>query len=390
MRTEGNGSAIIHTSNSNSSKHEATVQKRIKFTIAGTIFNITDRYEVLERCGVGAYGIVVCAMDRLTGEKVAIKKITNVFDNSREYQKRILREIASLKHLSGHENIIQLIEIIPPENFESFNDVYIVTNFMDTTLKDMLKDKKVSGNMTPDHAKWFLYQILKGLSYMHASGIVHRDIKPSNILIDKNMDLRLCDMGLSREYSMQKEVEMTTYVSTRWYRAPELLLKYPKSGPAIDMWSVGCIFAEMLGKKVLFQGSHYIQQLELILDVCGTPSTDQEFASIKGSPEAIRWLKTLRRRNRKDFSQLFPDVKDPLVFDLLDRMLQLDPDKRITADEALRHEYFSDFHEEEEEETDSVSKTGVSSSDHFPGKFVFNIPNMREIKEQMFKLVAAA
>lgn len=347
----------------------STSPSRKKVKIAGSEFNVPERYEILERVGHGAYGVVVSAMDTLTGQKVAIKKICNVFENSREYQKRILREIASLKHLTGHSNIIELIEVIQPEDFESFNDVYIVCNYMDTTIKDMLKNKQVAQGVTDDHVKWFLYQLLRGLKYMHSAGVVHRDIKPSNILVDKDMELRLCDMGLSREYSLQEEMEMTFYVSTRWYRAPELLLRYNRSGPAIDMWSAACIFAELMSKKVLFPGNHFIQQLEMILDVCGTPQTDEEFEAVKGSTEAKRWLKTLRKRPRKNLKDLFPDA-NPIALDLLDKMLQLNPEKRISAAQALQHDYFADFHDEEDEPIADA--------------FQFSIPNMREIKQQMF------
>jgi len=347
-------------------------EQRKKVTIAGCVFNVPERYEIQQRIGLGAYGIVVSAIDKINGRKVAIKKIGNVFESSREYQKRILREIASLKHLSGHSNIIELIEIIQPEDFESFNDVYIVCNYMDSTIKDMLKNKQVAKGITDDHVKWFVYQLLKGLKYMHSAGVVHRDIKPSNILIDQDMELRLCDLGLSREYSIKEEMEMTTYVSTRWYRAPELLLRYSRSGPAIDIWSAGCIFAELLSpeKKVLFPGNHYIQQLEIILDLCGTPQTEEEYNMVKGSPEAKRWLKTLRKRPRKNLQALFPTA-NPLALDLLDKMLQLDPEKRISAAQALQHEYFADLYDEEEEEELAES-------------FNFSIPNIREIKQQMF------
>jgi serine/threonine protein kinase len=155
-------------------------QQRNKVIIAGCEFNVPDRYEITQRIGLGAYGIVVSAIDKTTGSKVAIKKIANVFESSREYQKRILREIASLKHLSGHSNIIELIEIIQPEDYDSFNDVYIVCNYMDSTIKDMLKNKQVAKDITDDHIKWFVYQLLRGLKYMHSAGVVHRDIKPSN------------------------------------------------------------------------------------------------------------------------------------------------------------------------------------------------------------------
>jgi len=469
--TTTNDTNTHHTTTINNNNN-SYAQKRNKFFISGAEFNITDRYEPIERVGMGAYGLVISAIDKQTNQKVAIKKITNVFDNSREYQKRILREVASLKYLSGHENIIELIEIIQPENFESFNDVYIVTNYMDTTLKDLLrqqltnntnnnnnKNKNNSQNsqnnsssnssnssseLTIEHMKWFMYQLLQGLNHMHMNGIVHRDIKPSNILVNQDMELRLCDMGLSREYSFKEETEMTTYVSTRFYRAPELLLKYTRSGPAIDVWSVGCIFAEMLNKKVLFPGSHYIQQLELILDVCGTPMNNEEYAQLKGSPEAVRWLKTLKKRPRKNFVQLFPRA-DADAVDLLEKMLQLDPDHRITIQQALYHPFFAEIHsvnnqdEEEEEEGVSCDDDGDSIMEHNDPVVVvydddddslqqqqqqekqqkqhdvmmamkttttkneaammmmmdnverlFNIPSVREIKVQMFKLVAAA
>jgi serine/threonine protein kinase len=343
-----------------------TTQQESKKSIT---FSLPSKYKVVQCIGQGAYGSVVSAIDEDTGEMVAIKKVSDVFEQTEEYQARILREVAVLKHLRGHSNIIELKEVIQPDDYETFRDVYIVSNLMDVTFKDMLRDRNTMMKMTDEHVKWFLYQILRGVKYMHSAGIVHRDLKPANLLLNDNMDLMICDMGLAREFDAEDEKEMSTYVVTRWYRSPELILGYERTGPAVDMWSIGCIFAEMLRKshRPLFGGSSSIQQIELILDVLGTPQT------VKGNPGALRWLKKQPVKPKKSLSHLFPKTTSAAL-DLLERMLHMDPDQRISAEQALRHEYLADLHDETDEP--------VSTE-----KFQFTVQESIQIKDQMYDQV---
>jgi len=175
--------------------------------------------------------------------------------------------------------------------------------------------------------------------------------KPSNILLNADMDVKLCDFGLSRGVDFETDPTMsTTYVATRWYRAPELLLMWEKASKALDLWSIGCIFAEMLDsppkRRVLFPGKHYLNQLELILNVCGTPPEDE----IKGCLKAKRYMKTLAKKPKQEFKNMFPNA-NPLAIDLLDKLLAFDPTKRITVEDALAHPYLESMHDPEDEPT---------------------------------------
>jgi serine/threonine protein kinase len=318
--------------------------------LAGTQFQISERYRIIDVCGQGAYGVVARAVDALTGQVVAIKKISNVFQMDDTYQKRILREVYITKHLRGHENIVQLIDLPPPESIDNFNDVYIVTEYMGVTLSQVIRSEQDFEQNVP---QYFIYYILRGLKYMHSAGIVHRDIKPSNILLNEDMDVKICDFGLSRSLyeNGASSPDMTTYVVTRWYRAPELLLKYDKVSYPVDIWSVGCILAQMLMSRgnrfPLFKGEDAPSQLESIIAILGTP----EVSDICGSDKAQEYIvQTLSGHTKKDWSTIFKDnyeYIDPRALDLLDKMLQFNPHKRISVDEALEHPFFSDIHQNE-------------------------------------------
>merc|ERR1719158_1527483 len=209
--------------------------------------------------------MVVSAMDVKTQCKVAIKKISP-FEHQ-TYCQRTLREIKILNRFQ-HENIIDIRDILRPINIDQLRDVYIVQSLMETDLYKLLKTQRLSN----DHICYFLYQILRGLKYIHSANVLHRDLKPSNLLLNTTCDLKICDFGLARTNS-EKEY-MTEYVVTRWYRAPELLLSCADYTAAIDVWSVGCIFAELLGRKPLFPGKDYVHQLNLITRVLGSPSEE--------------------------------------------------------------------------------------------------------------------
>ena len=225
-------------------------------------FEVDSRYAIVETIGNGAYGVVCSAVDNKTGCKVAIKKISRAFDVP-AITKRTLREIKILKHFK-HDNVIGIKEILrPPEDLSLFHDVYVVFDLMESDLHHIIHSKQSLSN---EHIEYFLYQILRGLKYIHSANIIHRDLKPSNILVNHDCELKIGDFGMARSLlsspNEQKRV-MTEYVATRWYRAPELMLSVHQFSYGIDIWSVGCIFAEMLGRTPIFPGSNYLNQLQV-------------------------------------------------------------------------------------------------------------------------------
>ena len=165
-----------------------------------------------------------------------------------------------------------------------------------------------------------------------------------NLLVNKNCDLKICDFGLARAIDPseeKKDLGLTEYVVTRWYRAPELLVENQSYTTAIDVWAVGCIFAEMLGRKALFPGRDYLQQLRLIVDTLGPPSASD--LSMIGNPQAVEYIKALPKRERVPFEKLYTNASKEAI-DLLEKMLVFDPRKRITAADALKHEYLTALH----------------------------------------------
>ncbi|KAK9940291.1 hypothetical protein M0R45_016959 [Rubus argutus] len=312
----------------------------VQYNLLGNLFQVSAKYvPPINPVGRGAYGIVCCATNSETKEDVAIKKIGNAFDN-RIDAKRTLREIKLLRHMD-HDNIVKIKDIIRPPNKENFNDVYIVSELMDTDLNQIINSSQA---LTDDHCQYFLYQLLRGLKYIHSANILHRDLKPSNLLLNANCDLKICDFGLARTTS---ETDfMTEYVVTRWYRAPELLLNCSEYTAAIDIWSVGCIFMEILMREPLFPGKDYVQQLSLITELLGSPE-DSNLGFLR-SENAKKYVKQLPHVPKQPFAQKFPNVS-PVAIDLAEKMLVFDPSKRITVEEALNHPYLSSLHTINEE-----------------------------------------
>ncbi|KAI6148560.1 mitogen-activated protein kinase [Pisolithus tinctorius] len=311
-------------------------------------FNVGTQYQVLDVVGEGAYGIVCSAIHRPSGRKVAIKKIAP-FDHSM-FCLRTLRELKLLKFLSEagvSENIISILDIIKPPSLEAFKEVYLIQELMETDMHRVIRTQDLSD----DHAQYFVYQTLRALKALHSADVIHRDLKPSNLLLNANCDLKVCDFGLARsvrtaEPSGTETGFMTEYVATRWYRAPEIMLTFKQYTKAIDVWSVGCILAEMLSGKPLFPGRDYHHQLSLILDVLGTPTLDEFYAiTTRRSRDYIR---ALPFRKRKPFAQLFPNA-NPLAIDFLTKTLTFDPKKRLTVEEALEHPYLEAYHDPEDE-----------------------------------------
>ena len=223
--------------------------------------HILKRYELIKKQGKGAYGVVYKAMDKKTKEIVALKKNFDAFQNVTD-SKRTYREITLLQELNGHDNIIKLLNVIKADNEK---DIYLIFEFMETDLHTVIR----SNILEPIHKQFVMYQLLKALKFIHSAGIVHRDLKPSNILINSDACIKICDFGLARSVMSLtgKDIIMTDYVATRWYRAPEVLLGSTKYNSQADMWSVGCIFGELLNGKPMFPGTSTLNQLNKILEI---------------------------------------------------------------------------------------------------------------------------
>ncbi|TMW66378.1 hypothetical protein Poli38472_004143 [Pythium oligandrum] len=312
------------------------------FAVSGTTFDIDLKYKFLKPIGHGAYGVVISAENGETTDKVAIKKISKAFEDIVD-AKRILREIKLLQHFD-HENVITIVDLLPPPSITHFDDVYIITDLMETDLHRIIYSRQP---LTDDHIQYFLYQILRALKYIHSANVLHRDLKPSNLLLNSNCDLKVCDFGLARGVEPDEEnMDLTEYVVTRWYRAPEIMLSTKEYTKAIDIWSTGCIFAELLGRKPLFPGDDYIHQLQIICEKLGTPTEDElHFVT---SEKARRFMKNQPMQPGVPFARVFPTAK-PAAIDLLEKMLVFDPAKRISVEDALEHPYLESLHNVEDE-----------------------------------------
>ncbi|KAG8391121.1 hypothetical protein BUALT_Bualt01G0155000 [Buddleja alternifolia] len=218
------------------------------------------RYEYINIISGGSYGIVYRALDKITGKIVAMKQEIHGLSESS------LREINILKSLPRHPSIVELKDVIT----DGRDQVYVVMEYLETDLERYIDMKEKSLGIS--EVKCLMKQLLEGVKFLHENGVMHRDLKPLNLLMNIRGDqLKICDFGLSRQFG-SRSGSYTPGVVTIWYRAPELLLGAKKYSSAIDMWSVGCIMAELMLKEVLFKGGSELEQLSKIHNVLGAPS----------------------------------------------------------------------------------------------------------------------
>lgn len=331
---------------------------------------VLEKYDVTQKLGRGAYGIVWKAVDKKSKEVLAVKKCYDAFRNSVDAQ-RMFREVLYLLELRDHPNIVQLRDVLRTDNKL---DVYLLFEYVESDLHSVIK----ANILEPIHEQYITYQLFCALKYIHSAQIVHRDIKPANIIINSGCQLKLCDFGLCRSIAHEsgrrrwwrwrrgerqkeegKKSALTDYLATRWYRAPEVLLGSTEYSTSFDVWAVGCVLGEIIARKPIFPGSSTMNQLECILKVTGCPT-----------PEDIKAMKTQSEKESKSMiDQILKDdtkgleveakgaaeileaigealpLASPEASDLLRLCLMLNPSERIVAQDGLRHPYVIQFYD---------------------------------------------
>ncbi|KAI8332616.1 protein serine/threonine kinase [Chlamydoabsidia padenii] len=292
-----------------------------------------DKYQKIEKLGEGAYGIVYKAQNRETNEVVALKRIR--LDNEEEgVPCTAIREISLLKELKD-QNIVRLYDVLHKER-----KLILVFEYLDSDLKKFLDSN--GGDLDELTIKQMMYQLLKGIAFCHEHRVLHRDLKPQNLLINKKGELKLGDFGLARAFGIPVR-SYSRDVVTLWYRAPDVLMGSKQYSTSIDLWSAGCIFAEMASGSPLFPGSSVSDQLQCIFKVLGTP-TEETWPKVSQVPEYKRDFELFAPI---PLESMLPKL-DPLGIDLLKKLLEYPPDKRITASNAIKHPYFDDLRKKEQ------------------------------------------
>ncbi|EPY86069.1 mitogen-activated protein kinase 6, partial [Camelus ferus] len=304
-------------------------------------FDLGSRYMDLKPLGCGGNGLVFSAVDNDCDKRVAIKKIVLTDPQS---VKHALREIKIIRRLD-HDNIVKVFEILGPSGSQltddvgsltELNSVYIVQEYMETDLANVLEQ----GPLLEEHARLFMYQLLRGLKYIHSANVLHRDLKPANLFINtEDLVLKIGDFGLARimDPHYSHKGHLSEGLVTKWYRSPRLLLSPNNYTKAIDMWAAGCIFAEMLTGKTLFAGAHELEQMQLILESIPVVHEEDRQELLSVIPVYIRNDMT---EPHKPLTQLLPGISREAL-DFLEQILTFSPMDRLTAEEALSHPYMS-------------------------------------------------
>ncbi|KAI3432591.1 hypothetical protein D9Q98_004139 [Chlorella vulgaris] len=315
-----------------------------------------ENYEKIEKVGEGTYGKVYKAKDLNTGKLVALKK-TRLEMEEEGVPSTTLREISLLQMLSESNHIVKLDCV---EHLEENGKpcLYLVFEYLSTDLKKHMDriGKGPAHPLAPEIVKSFMYQLLKGVAHMHKHGVMHRDLKPQNLLVDDSLEhplLKVADLGLGRHFTIPIKA-YTHEIVTLWYRAPEVLLGATHYAPAVDIWSIGCIFAEMARKQAIFPGDSELQQLLHIFKLLGTPSEEvwPGVTKLRDWHEFPQWT-------AQDLNRVFPTL-DASGIDLMQQMLHYDPAKRVTAKDAMHHPYFDDL---DRETVDALENEALRESD---------------------------
>ncbi|XP_071960531.1 cyclin-dependent kinase 20-like [Antedon mediterranea] len=287
-----------------------------------------EQYNILERIGEGAHGIVFKAKHIETGAVVALKKVP-----LRKWEDGIpntaLREIKALQEIEENQHVVKLREVFPHGT-----GFVLVFEYMLSDLSEVVRNSEEP--LTEAQVKSYMLMLLKGVAYCHDNSIMHRDLKPANLLISETGHLKIADFGLARVFSNEEGRQYSHQVATRWYRAPELLYGARKYDEGVDLWAVGCIFGELLNNSPLFPGENDIEQLCCVLRVLGTP-TEETWPGMKDLPDYNKI--TFPENAPIPLEEIVPDAS-PEALDLLKRFLVYPSKQRISAAEGLIHPYF--------------------------------------------------
>lgn len=352
----------------------ATLRKKVEDS---SMPKLPPHLQTVQQLGEGAYGEVFLCDDQRDGTQVAVKWVRD-FTRDPLFGKRILREIRILAAME-HPNLLQLIDVLPVAS-PDFDDVYFVMPYMHCDLHKVIYSK---APLSEAHMQVFACQILRGLKYLHSAGVVHRDLKPSNILVNGDCTLRIADLGLARGRVYEEE-ELSEYVVTRWYRAPELMLLPTGYFEAIDLWSVGCIHVELHTRRPLFPGENHVSMIRAITKTLGfsverdlgwmKPGADRDgalnFVEALGLPESPATGKSLQ--------EVMPRASEPCL-QFVRLLLMFDPDKRISAADAVAHEYLEHLRDPMAE---------VEATRAFAWDFDRFEPTERALKDRIYAEVA--
>eukprot|EP00756_Hemistasia_phaeocysticola_P004018 Hpha_TRINITY_DN12584_c0_g2::TRINITY_DN12584_c0_g2_i1::g.50881::m.50881/K04371/MAPK1_3; mitogen-activated protein kinase 1/3 len=316
--------------------------RAINEQIRKEVESVSDSWDVRQYLSGGSYGEVCQAVNKHTHQRVAIKRVYKakvggdkevIILNETFLAKRVYREIRLLSHFH-HDNILGLVTVLRyPEAPAPLEKVYMIMECMDADLSQIIRDTRA--RILPDHIQYFMFQIFHGLKCLHDAGVMHRDLHPGNVLLNKENEIKICDFNLAKADGLGVN---TDYVTYRWYRAPELVMQWKGYSNKIDVWSAGCIMAELLTRKPLFPGSSFFNQLDRIVEIVGTPAAhDVEHI---GSQSAVQYLyRELSGIPPRPWSQVLK-INDELPLDFIGKLLVFNPNTRLSVDRALHDNYF--------------------------------------------------
>mmetsp|Transcript_41415 Transcript_41415/g.97264 ORF Transcript_41415/g.97264 Transcript_41415/m.97264 type:complete len:602 (+) Transcript_41415:52-1857(+) len=355
-----------------------TQAQQLARTAAGSS-EMPRHLRAVKQLGRGAYGSVHLCEDSNTGGQVAVKHIKN----AARHGKSILREVRLLSRLR-HENLLHLLDF-PALSGPDFEDVFLVLPYMPTDLHKVIQSRQT---LSEKHIQVIICQIFRALAHLHGAGVAHRDLKPANILLTADCRLKICDFGLARgdmhmgsgaEASDGEEAAevcgvLTEYVVTRWYRAPEVMLLPKQYSTALDIWAVGCIVCEILGRRAIFPGKNHVDMICRCARTLGTP-TDEELTWLPKNSDAYKFLRNVcPQSDGVPMSSLYPNAA-PACLRLARSLLEWDPSQRPTAAEAQAHEYLKSY----------LPKQPPSPAEPFDWGFDGFRPTLQAVKDRLYR-----
>lgn len=311
-----------------------------------TKFRVPAHMQFMKSMGTGSYGSVAAFWDNRTNERVAIKKVPLKFSSDLSNGVRALREIRVLGN-TDHNNIVKMHSFYCDRGSKG-DDIYIVQECVDIDLHSIIQ--RSGAHLTEKHHRHILFGTTRGLAYLHSLDVAHRDMKPANILVNIDCSVKICDFNLARgcmqslgsRRTYSDHAELSDYVCTRWYRAPELMLFKGRYGTAVDVWSLGCIICEVITTKPIFKGSNSSDQIHQIFKVIGFPHS-AELEGRKLISGASRILNSLSDTQARPWQDVLPSASLEAIC-MISCLLRFSPEKRITARDCLHQVYFSKLH----------------------------------------------